>query len=115
MKRYMCRKTIKEDPTGEVIFVAGRPYNESTDPVDKMIAFKDWTAIIDRNGAVKFFSEDFMIDYFQELPDDLPVPRDEAYPEPFITPEPRRKLTAGWAWFIVLITTLTAIILSEIL
>jgi hypothetical protein len=68
----------------------------------------------------KFDLDFFIIDvsliktHFQELldlhVDD--IPRDEADREPFTTPEPRRKLTAGWAWLIALVITIVFFVLK---
>jgi hypothetical protein len=109
MNRYQCIKTVTVpswlDFNSYVAFKAGivYPFIESDDGFE----------VIDNEGITHIVTNELM-QHFKDLPP-LDLPRDEAYPEPFTTPEPRRKLTAGWAWFIVLMTTLTAIILSEIL
>jgi hypothetical protein len=109
MKRYMCRKAIPN------AFTAGSVYQvyEPSPGYEKILETS--TCFIDDMDDIDEISPETLATHFTELDDDLPMPRDEAYPEPFTTPEPRRKLTSGWAWFIVLMTTLTAIILSEIL
>jgi hypothetical protein len=109
MKRYQCIKNYYME-NGDLAFIAGRVYQSTTDKAPFRFKSEGMT------GHYHAMYDEHM-GHFQELidlhVDD--IPRDEAYPEPFTTPEPRRKLTAGWAWFIVLMTTLTAIILSEIL
>jgi hypothetical protein len=113
MSRYMCRKNylMEYRPFGEKPFT-GRAFTAGE--IYHIEQHYDWVEMEDNYGHMHILDAD-LLNHFTELSDDLPVPRDEAYPEPFTTPEPRRNITAGWAWFIVLMTTLTAIILSEIL
>jgi hypothetical protein len=109
MKRYMCRKTIA------LSFTAGKVYQVYMPSPGYEKILDSSKCFIDDMNDIDEISPETLASHFTELSDDLPIPRDEADQEPFTTPETRRKLTAGWAWFIVLMTTLTAIILSEIL
>src|SRR6187551_3027276 len=97
MKRYQCIKNLWT-------FTRGKIYTE----IDGSPTFEGGADLITHDGRIYEVTRTNMLEHFQELldlhVDD--IPRDEAYPEPFITPEPLRKLTAGWAWFLALIGTI---------
>jgi hypothetical protein len=103
MKRYQCIKITRHELFE---FKPGSIYDFLMNPGGKFYGYKTI------GGRIIWLSSDVIMSNFQELldlhVDD--IPRDEAYPEPFTTPEPRRKLTAGWAWFIVLVITIACLI-----
>jgi hypothetical protein len=106
MKRYMCRKTIPH------CFTAGDVYPVYTPSKGYEKLNEISLCFIDDEDCIHEITPGMLESHFTELSDDLPLPRDEAYPEPFTTPEPRRKLTAGWAWFIVLVITIGFFVLK---
>jgi len=101
MKRYQCIKQDRDYFTLGKIYEV-KPYRNGT------------VYISDDNGEINIAGPTFLSEYFQELldlhVDD--IPRDEADSEPLTTPEPRRKLTAGWAWFIALMITIGFFVLK---
>jgi len=104
MKRYQCIKNYYMD-NGDLAFIAGRIYQSKTDEAPFRFQSEGMT------GYHHAMYDDHMT-YFQELVDLHvdDIPRDEAYPEPFITPEPKSGIPGRWAYFIVIVITIGLLI-----